>query len=556
MKIKITLNRQKWLGDDAGCLYKTVTVTESTANYVIDNGRKIIPSGTLIVTPKVSGLLVNDCDVTDGERVAQILVRGGYIDSKLPTSVEGSKTLLSNQGLFAVKYAETVIPSGDNGGGNAGGGSGVSGDLTPFRVGQTIKGVTIDPNAKTDEEIIEWLNTFSYTPNESIVLMAGRRAGYSNIVEVSENNGVKSLVFFADAENFLFFFSEDVPDMNVSKGWCRVVGSEANKPIPITEKTTFDSNYEIATIADEFAFLNGTVLGAVEGEAPTETLTPFRVGQRINGVTIDPTAKTDEEIVNWLNNLTNEQHLVELNNPNGIAVSEVGGVKTLTMFLNPISVNFAVDNISTGTSIPKGWSYMTQASGGTGITPITERTTLNFDTLEVTQVYSEFDFLNGVAVGVLEATNVPDVPQETLTPFSKGQNISAIKVNTNARTNDELSTFAAKALEGQGDSKILVSDSVGTKIVGVQGSANSGYIITAASDTNNNILWVSKGLDLDGKFTFPSAGWYLVNKNDSTFSETSGIVELPFTGTVTIGENIDAAFNSELNGIVFGVVAA
>ena len=146
--------------------------------------------------------------------------------------------------------------------------------------------------------------------------------------------------------------------------------------------------------------------------------------------------------------------------------------------------------------------------------------------------------------------------EESLTPFRVGQTVSAVKVNTNAKTNEELSTFAAKALEGQGDTKTLVSDSVGTSIVGVQGSAESGYIITAASDTNNNILWVSKGLNLDGKFTFPSAGWYLVNKNDSTFSVTSGIVELPFTGTVAIGENIDAAFNSELNGIVFGVVVA
>ena len=49
---------------------------------------------------------------------------------------------------------------------------------------------------------------------------------------------------------------------------------------------------------------------------------------------------------------------------------------------------------------------------------------------------------------------------------------------------------------------------------------------------------------------------YLVNKNDSTFSETSGIAELPFTGTIAVGENIDATFNSELNGIVFGVVVA
>ena len=262
MKINFTLNRPKWLGDDVGCLYRTVTVTESTANYVVDNGRKIIPSGTLIVTPSVSGLLLNDCDVTDGERVAQILVRGAYIDSKLPTSVEGSKTLLSNQGLFAIKYAETVIPSGDNGGGNAGGGSGVSGDLTPFRVGQTISGVTIDPTAKTDEEIIEWLNTFSYTPNESTVLLSDKEGDRVSVAE-TQTDGIKFLIFGVTIDLCLYFLAEDSPGI-ASKGWS-LINEKDHSVTPITEKRTFNGDtYEISTIADKFAFLNGIVVGAVE----------------------------------------------------------------------------------------------------------------------------------------------------------------------------------------------------------------------------------------------------------------------------------------------------
>ena len=262
MKIKITLNRPKWLGDDAGCLYKTVTVTESTANYVIDNGRKIIPSGTLIVTPKVSGLLVNDCDVTDGERVAQILVRGGYIDSKLPTSVEGSKTLLSNQGLFAVKYAETVIPSGDNGGGNAGGGSGVSGDLTPFRVGQTIKGVTIDPNAKSVDEIANWLNGLS---EGTEFVVSETESTYNSIVYIRNFAGAKTLSSF-ESDSIALFFTEAVSAEGITaqKGWYNY-NDKTKILTPMAEKTTINSGaYVLTTVSPEFAFLNGVVVGAVE----------------------------------------------------------------------------------------------------------------------------------------------------------------------------------------------------------------------------------------------------------------------------------------------------
>lgn len=263
MKINFTLNRPKWLGDDVGCLYRTVTVTESTANYVVDNGRKIIPSGTLIVTPSVSGLLLNDCDVTDGERVAQILVRGAYIDSKLPTSVEGSKTLLSNQGLFAIKYAETVIPSGDNGGGSGG-----SGDLTPFRVGQTINGVTIDPNAKSVEEISNWINTLPY--DGSPLLLVKQSDGQwmqAGTIALVQTESYPMTIWITLSERYHILFAQDsytAEGMMIPKGWSYL--DERDGVItPITGSDTYYGDIvNIATIAEDFKFLNGIVLGVVE----------------------------------------------------------------------------------------------------------------------------------------------------------------------------------------------------------------------------------------------------------------------------------------------------
>lgn len=423
--------------------------------------------------------------------------------------------------------------------------------LIPFRVGQIVKGINFNSslkpvNGERSTEMDNFLASLTYNDSDLYIFAEGITQDQNTemtMVAARDNNGLYAFGGIIADDSFVPIYSTKVDDrIGAQEGWQN-----------ITDGIVILNDLTINRIPDNSNNWNGTLIGAVEGEAPQETLTPFRAGQHINGVTIDPTAKTDEEIVNWLNNLTNEQRLVECSDgANGIAVSEVNGVKAISMFLNPISIVFSVDAVSGDVSIPKGWSYMSQASGGAGITPITERTTLDFNTLEVTQVHSEFDFLNGVAVGVLET----EAPQWTLTPFRVGQNITTIKVDTNVRTNEELSTFVSKVLEWYGDSRVLVSDNATNSLIDIQGNADSGYIITAASDTNNNILWVSKGLDLDGKFTFPSAGWYLVNKNDSTFSETSGIVELPFTGLVNVGDSIDATFNSELNGVVFGVVEA
>lgn len=111
---KITLNEPNWLGSEVGKVLKTATVSSTSGTPVTENGRKILKSGTLINDTTLGyGLLYNDADVTDGAVVKSIMIRGSYIDSKLPASVSTSKTILAGQGLYAIEYPETKIAFGE-----------------------------------------------------------------------------------------------------------------------------------------------------------------------------------------------------------------------------------------------------------------------------------------------------------------------------------------------------------------------------------------------------------------------------------------------------------
>lgn len=104
---------KNWLGSEVGMVLKTATIP-TTASAVTVNGRKIVKSGTLITDTNLGkGLLYNDVDVTDGARVASIMIAGFYIDENLPASVADSATELAGRGLHAVKYAPTNVTYGE-----------------------------------------------------------------------------------------------------------------------------------------------------------------------------------------------------------------------------------------------------------------------------------------------------------------------------------------------------------------------------------------------------------------------------------------------------------
>ena len=108
------LNRPNWLGSEVGMVLKTATISSTSGATVTENGRTIIKSGTLITdTALGKGLLFNDADVTDGAVVKSIMLRGSYIDSKLPNSVMASATDLADQGLYAIEYAPTNVAYGE-----------------------------------------------------------------------------------------------------------------------------------------------------------------------------------------------------------------------------------------------------------------------------------------------------------------------------------------------------------------------------------------------------------------------------------------------------------
>lgn len=111
---EITLNRPNWLGSEVGMVLKTATISSTSGTPVLENGRQVIKAGTLITDTNLGkGLLFNDADVTDGAVVKSIMIRGSYINSKLPSSVSASATDLASQGLYAIEYAPTNVAYGE-----------------------------------------------------------------------------------------------------------------------------------------------------------------------------------------------------------------------------------------------------------------------------------------------------------------------------------------------------------------------------------------------------------------------------------------------------------
>lgn len=105
----IILNRPNWLGSEVGLVLKTITVPAEASGAVTENGRKIIKSGSIFSAP-YKGLLFEDVDITDGARVGSLMIRGSYIDAKLPASASTQAADFAAQGLYAIVEGNVVRP--------------------------------------------------------------------------------------------------------------------------------------------------------------------------------------------------------------------------------------------------------------------------------------------------------------------------------------------------------------------------------------------------------------------------------------------------------------
>jgi len=106
------LNRPNWLGSEVGIVQKTVTIASTFATYVTESARKIVKSGTYVNDAVIgAGLLWNDIDITEEDKIASIMIRGSYIDANLPTTVAAAATALAARGLYAFVEGTTTRPS-------------------------------------------------------------------------------------------------------------------------------------------------------------------------------------------------------------------------------------------------------------------------------------------------------------------------------------------------------------------------------------------------------------------------------------------------------------
>jgi hypothetical protein len=103
------LNRPNFLGSEVGLVLKTITVPASATGAVTENGRKIVKAGSIFATP-YAGLLFNDVDITDGDRIGSLMVRGSYIDAKLPATAAAKAEDFAKQGLYAIVEGAVVRP--------------------------------------------------------------------------------------------------------------------------------------------------------------------------------------------------------------------------------------------------------------------------------------------------------------------------------------------------------------------------------------------------------------------------------------------------------------
>lgn len=97
------------LASEIGLITKTVQVAQSGVSANAD-GEKIVPAGTVYPanTASAKGILFEDVNVTDGDRVASLIVAGRILENRLPAEIaSAAKTVLVASGIVFVTENET-----------------------------------------------------------------------------------------------------------------------------------------------------------------------------------------------------------------------------------------------------------------------------------------------------------------------------------------------------------------------------------------------------------------------------------------------------------------
>ena len=97
------------LGSEIGLITKTVQVASEGVQANAD-GEKIVPMGTVYPANDATakGIIFEDVNVTEGDRVASLIVAGRVLQNRLPATVaDAAKPVLAALGIVLVDEPET-----------------------------------------------------------------------------------------------------------------------------------------------------------------------------------------------------------------------------------------------------------------------------------------------------------------------------------------------------------------------------------------------------------------------------------------------------------------
>ena len=317
--------------------------------------------------------------------------------------------------------------------------------LTPFEVGQAISGFQIDPDAIPTgyQDMTSYYNYLSENLTETTWIFTTSDDSSARIqVGYFPNMGI---TVYCDNDSYRALWATDefAQQMGGQGGWYTI---RNNTPVPVVGITDYVSEY-IST-PDEpmgyFAPLNGVVIGAIE--AQPSALTPFEVGQTIDGFDFGDVENGDisTEMENFLAD-------VEYNNGSHVFLRgespQASGLKLTALNLEPL---YGISGYILGVELEDFvLIYSTLAGemgGASGIHGFQNLTNGKFTDLgdyansTIQHIYDvDTSAWNGVLIGAVEAE-----PSGGLTGFADGQTITGYDFGAdavNGATSNAMDTF-------------------------------------------------------------------------------------------------------------------
>lgn len=382
--------------------------------------------------------------------------------------------------------------------------------LTALQVGKKLAKVVINPNAKSVEEIATWLNGLDLGGQTAMSLAyctgGSDNPGAINVSEADPQylNARGINIWIDDSVGLLLIFSPidatiDVPGgtIHVPKGWS-VPNTQTMQYDPITEITEFalPEASEIILVSEQFAFLNGVVIGAVYSD---EELTPFEDNMTIRGVKVDPT-----KIPAGFNSYKEYFQSLTYTPPQSGAVlisSAVGSAPILAavrssayeedaVYFLGLAITSSPSLIYTTGYFDRGypeeegwWQYNTSTKDWDKITEETEY--LLDEPVEIGEVKADCAPLNNVVFGAIVAEPGPG-PQPSGKSLYYAEPITGIEINPSGLSTSALNSFLSNlGTPGTG------TDHLGSEMLcGIGGQYDSGQSTFRNSEAT--IGWVDR----------------------------------------------------------------